>query len=284
MVKVGIIQLCGCSGCHMAFLDLHEKLLDVVPNIEIVYAPILADVKEIPEGIDVFLVEGGIRNKHEEHLIHEIREKSKYVVAFGTCAAYGGIPGLANLYDKEELLKYVYSTDSTDNKDKIPNEEIPELTDIVRPISDYVKVDYIIPGCPPCPEEIANFISSLIKGETPKLSKKIVCDECPRKKEGITPKEFKRSFEGKPDPEKCLFEQGYTCMGMDTRAGCGAKCPSAGMPCRGCYGKTDKSLDLAFNLANTYALAGEAALKLPDKIALFNRFTLPASLLNRKIK
>ncbi|ADG13053.1 hypothetical protein Metin_0383 [Methanocaldococcus infernus ME] len=284
MAKVGIIQLCGCSGCHISFLDLHDKLLEVLPNIEIVYAPIIMDAKEIPDGIDVFLVEGGIRNKHDEHLIKEIREKSKIVVAFGTCAAYGGIPGLANLYDKEELLKEVYNTDSTDNKGEMPKEEIPELTDVLRPISDYVKVDYVIPGCPPCPDEIAKALEAILKGEAPKLSKKIVCDECPRKKEGVVPEKILRSFEGKPDPEKCLFEQGYTCLGMGTRAGCGAKCPSAGMPCRGCYGKTDKSLDLAFSLANAYAIVGEPVLEMPDKIGLFNRFTLPASLLNRKIK
>lgn len=76
-VKVGMIQLCGCSGCHISLLDLHDKLLEVLPNLEIVYAPIIADPKEIPEGIDVFLVEGGIRNEHDEHLIHEIRENQR---------------------------------------------------------------------------------------------------------------------------------------------------------------------------------------------------------------
>ena len=283
-VKVGMIQLCSCSGCHIALLDLHEKLLDILPNLEIVYAPIIADPKEIPEGIDVFLVEGGIRNEHDEHLIHEIREKSKIVIAWGTCAAYGGIPGLGNLYTKEELLNYVYSTDSTDNKGEIPSEDIPPLEDYVKPISAVVKVDYVIPGCPPTPEMIAEAIVALLNGEEPKLPTKIVCDECPRKKENVFPEKFKRTYEGRPDPERCLFEQGYVCLGFATRAGCGARCPRAGVPCRGCFGKTDKSLDLGANAANVLANAGEAALEIPDKVALLNRFTLPDALINRKVK
>ncbi|WP_423792727.1 F420-non-reducing hydrogenase subunit VhuG [Methanocaldococcus indicus] len=282
--KIGTIQLCGCSGCHISLLDLHDNLLDLLPNIEIVYSPILMDNKEIPEGIDVFLVEGGVRNEHDEHLLHEIREKSKYVIAFGTCAVYGGIPGLGNLYDTEELLKTVYSTDSTENKGEIPEEGIPKLTDVVKPISDVIVVDYEVPGCPPSPELIAKVLTALLNGEKPELPKKTVCDECPRKKENVFPEKFKRSFDGKPDPEKCLFEQGYTCLGAGTRAGCGAKCPRAGMPCRGCYGKTDATLDI-IKIANTFANANiEEALKIPDKIALIERFSLPAALINRKIK
>nr|WP_201763956.1 F420-nonreducing hydrogenase [Methanocaldococcus villosus] len=278
-----MIQLCGCSGCHISLLDLHDQLLDLIPNIEIVYAPIIADPKEIPDGIDVFLVEGGVRNEHDEHLLEEIREKSKIVVAFGTCAAYGGIPGLGNLYTKEDLLNTVYSTDTTENKE-IPNEEIPELTEVVKPISHVIKVDYILPGCPPCPNIIKDALLAILNGEEPKIPQKIVCDECPRKKENVYPKEFKRPFEGKPDPERCLFEQGYPCLGFATRAGCGAKCPKSGMPCRGCYGKTDAVLDFGAKAANVLANSGEHALKLPDKLGLLYRFCLPAALINRKIK
>lgn len=282
-VKVGIIQLCGCSGCHISLLDLHEGLLDVLPALEIVYAPIIADVKEIPD-VDVFLVEGGVRSEHDEHLIHEIREKSKVVIAWGSCAAFGGIPGLGNLYSPEELKETVYTTVSTDNPGVIPTEGVPELTTEVRAIPDVVKADYVIPGCPPKPALTAGAIVALLEGKDPVLPTKIVCDECPRTKENVFPEQFKRSFEGTPDPEKCLFEQGYTCMGMATRAGCGAMCPSANMPCRGCYGKTDETLDQGAAAANTYANAGEAALEIPDKVATLNRFTLPVALVSKKIQ
>ncbi len=283
-VKIGIIQLCGCSGCHISLLDLHEKLLDVLPNLEIVYAPIVADPKEIPDGIDVFFIEGGARNEHDEHLMEEIREKSKLVVAFGTCAVCGGIPGLGNLYDKDELLNTVYSTITTDNKGEIPTEDIPQLLDTLKPVEKIIKVDLALPGCPPTPDLIANTIVSLLEGKEVEIPKKIVCDECPRFKEGTYPDKLIRSFEGTPDPEKCLFEQGYTCMGMATRSGCGAKCPNANMPCRGCYGKAEKVLDQGSAAANAYAATGNAVLELPDKVALFNRFSLPAALIPKKIK
>ena len=283
-VKIGLIQLCGCSGCHMSLLDLHEKLLDVLPNLEIVYAPIVADAKEIPDGIDVFCIEGGARNEHDKHLIEEIREKSKIVVAWGTCAAFGGIPALGNLYSKENLMKEAYSTESSDNPGEVPNDCVPELLDTVKPVSDIIKVDLVLPGCPPKPEHNAEVIVALLEGREPQISTKIVCDECPRKKEGTYPEKFKRTFEGTPDPERCLFEQGYTCIGMATRAGCGAMCPNSGVPCRGCFGKTDAVLDQGAAAANAYAASGDAALEITDKVALFNRFSMAAALIPKKMK
>jgi F420-non-reducing hydrogenase small subunit len=281
-VRLGLIQLCGCSGCHISLLDLHEQLLDVLPHLDIVYAPIIADAKEIPE-CDVFLIEGGVRNEHDEHLVHEIREKSKVVIAWGSCAVYGGIPGLGNLYSSEQLKETVYGTVTTDNIGELPSDEIvPPLTDSVMPVPSIVDVEYVIPGCAPKPALNAAAIVALLEGREPELPKKIVCDECPRTKENVIPEKFKRTFEGKPDPDKCLFEQGYTCAGMGTRAGCGALCPSAGVPCRGCYGKTDEVLDQGSSLANTYAAAGDESLKIADKSALFNRFTLPAALISKK--
>jgi F420-non-reducing hydrogenase small subunit len=283
-VKMGLIQLCGCSGCHISLLDLHATLLEVLPNLEIVYAPIIADVKEIPDGIDVFCIEGGVRNEHDKHLVEEIREKSKIVIAFGTCAAFGGIPGLGNLYEKEDLMDTVYGTESTDNPGEKPSENIPELLEVVKPVSDIAKVDLVLPGCPPTPDMIAGAILALLNGEEVKLPSKIVCDECPRKKEGTYPEKFKRTYEGTPDPERCLFEQGYTCMGMATRAGCKAQCPSSGVPCRGCFGKTDAVLDQGAAAANAYAASGGAVLELSDKVALFNRFSMAAALIPKKMK
>ncbi|ABR54900.1 NADH ubiquinone oxidoreductase 20 kDa subunit [Methanococcus vannielii SB] len=282
-VRLGLIQLCGCSGCHISLLDLHEQLLDVLPALDIVYAPIVADVKEIPE-VDVFCIEGGARNEHDEHLMHEIREKSKVVIAWGTCAVYGGIPGLANLYKTEEINTTPYYTKTTDNPGVIPENGIPKLLDTVKPVTDVIKADYILPGCPPKPALNAAAIVALLNGKDPELPKKIVCDECPREKENVFPKEFKRSFEGTPDNETCLFEQGYTCVGMGTRSGCGAMCPSANMPCRGCYGKTDAVLDQSASTANTYANAGAPALEIPDKVGLLNRFSLPAALISKKVQ
>ena len=282
-VKLGMIQLCGCSGCHMSLLDLHEQLLKVLPNVEVLFGPIVADMKEIPEGIDVFLVEGGIRNEHEKHLLEEIRERSKVVVAWGTCAAYGGIPALGNLYPTEKLLNEAFSTGTVDNPGEVPGEDIPKLLERIYPVSHFIDVDVVLPGCPPKPEHNVELITALLEGKKPKVSTKIVCDECPREKEGTYPKELKRTFDGTPDEKKCLFEQGYTCVGMATRAGCGAMCPSVNVPCRGCYGKTDAVLDQGAAVANAYAVTGDAVLKLPDKLGLFYRFSMAAGLIPKKI-
>ncbi len=284
-LKIGLIQLCGCSGCHISLLDLHDQLLEVLPNLEIVYAPIIADVKEIPEGIDVFCIEGGAKNEHDKHLMEEIREKSKVVVAWGTCAAYGGIPGLGNLYSTENLENEVYSTNSTDEtKGTIPSENVPKLLDRLIPAPEVIDVDVVLPGCPPTPKMIANAILALAGVEELNIPKKIVCDECKREKDLVTPIKLKRTCEGIPDPKKCLYEQGYTCMGMGTVAGCNAQCPMAGVPCRGCFGKTEIVLDQGSALSDAYAVTSNAILELKDKVALFNRFSLPAALINRKIE
>jgi F420-non-reducing hydrogenase small subunit len=97
MARIILIGLAGDSGCQVAALGLHEVLVDILVANELIYAPTLLDAKEIPDDIDVAIVEGGIRNTHEEDIIKEIREKAKIVIALGACAAFGGIPGLANL-------------------------------------------------------------------------------------------------------------------------------------------------------------------------------------------
>jgi len=109
MVKLLLAGLAGDSGCQVAMLALHETLLDIISANELVFAPTLIDAKEIPEGVDVAIVEGGIRDDHEEHIIREIREKSGVLIALGACACFGGIPGLANLRCGDDLMNMVYA-------------------------------------------------------------------------------------------------------------------------------------------------------------------------------
>jgi F420-non-reducing hydrogenase small subunit len=216
-------------------LGLHEALVDILVANELVYAPTLLDAKEIPEGIDVALVEGGIRNTHEEKVIKEIREKSKVVIALGACAAFGGIPGLANLKDGRQLMEMIYSDHRGTDKGTVPThlESLPEQ----HPIKHFVKVDYTIPGCPPEVTDIAGTLTSLLSGEEPEVNRTQVCDDCPRKRLGDYDKSLKRIHEGLPDPDRCLLEQGYFCMGPATMGGCGAPCPQSGNTCEGCRGK-----------------------------------------------
>ena len=156
----------GCSGCHMSFLDLDEKLIDLADMIELVYSPI-ADVKEFPENVDVTLVEGAVANLDNLKLAQEIRARSRLVVSFGDCAVTGNVPSLRNRLQVDDLLTKVYqegpgSVPRGGEADKI----VPALLPKVLPLHQVVDVDVFIPGCPPDPERIWKAVSSLLAGES----------------------------------------------------------------------------------------------------------------------
>lgn len=299
MVKIATTWLGGCSGCHISLLDLHEELLNLLENVELVHCPVLMDVKEIPDGVEVALIEGGIRNEENLEIAKEMRERAKIVIAFGTCAAFGGVPGLGNLYSNDELLDKAYKTTITTKNDDgiIPNEEVPELVSRVKPLSEVIEVDYFIPGCPPNPEMIAEIVTTLLEGKEPELPKKNLCDECTRKKsdEGVAIETIKRNYEGNPDPEKCLLEQGYICLGIATRGGCGAPCPRSGVPCSGCSGPTDAVVDqgakMISALCSDFGIDNDKDVdptmlpkSIKDKIGSFYKFTLPSAFVPVKLK
>ncbi len=294
MGKIKLLNewLCVCSGCEVSLLDLHERLLEVLDKVEIVHSPVLMDVKEIPEA-DVALVSGGVRNWENVEVLKEVREKCKVLVAFGSCASFGGIPGLGNLYSRDEVLRKVYvETKSTDNPNGLlPSKEVPPLTKMVAPLWKVVDVDYFIPGCPPEADLIYDFLKCLLEGRRPQLSSKSVCDECRLKRE--TKKEItvvKRWYESSTglDLDRCLLEQGFICMGPATRAGCGAKCPSAGVPCRGCMGPTEGRVDQAAAMIGALGFmevdAQELLEKVADPVGLLCRFTLPSSIIPKHVK
>ncbi|MBD3206495.1 F420-nonreducing hydrogenase [Candidatus Bathyarchaeota archaeon] len=280
MAKILLTGLAGDSGCQVASLGLHEALVDILAANEPVFAPTLIDAKEIPEEIDVAIVEGGIRNTHEEEIIKEIREKSKVLIAIGACAVQGGIPGLANLKDGKELMKEIYSEMRGTDKGTIPRhlESLAEQ----HPLSHFVKVDYVIPGCPPEVDDIAHTLTSLLNGNEPVYNSTQVCDDCPRERLGEYDTGLKRIIEDFPDPERCLLEQGYFCMGPATMGGCGAPCPQAGNTCEGCRGKCLDVDDQG--LAMLDALTGLLS-QIKDDIELNNysaqlyRFTYAESIL-----
>jgi len=243
---IATAQLSSCVGCHVSLLDLHEKLLDLLEDaIEIEYCYVLVDQKEIPEHVDVAVIEGSIRNEEDLEVAEELREAADIVVAVGTCACYGGVHGLANLYQLDDILEWVFKeTPTTDDEGETPEEVVPELFGYVRPLPEVIDVDYMLPGCPPKPESIAEVITAILEDREPELPTTNLCEECPREKEDIPIEEIKfRTGQGRPDPDKCLLEQGYPCMGPATVAGCGAACPSRGLPCRGCNGPTKQALD-----------------------------------------
>ena len=169
-IRLATAWLGGCSGCHMSFLDLDERLLDLTEAAELVYSP-LADIKELPEGIDVILVEGAVANTDHVKLAEQIRSRSKIVVSFGDCAATGNVTSLRNRLDVEDLLATVYQ----EGPGKISQEYelLPLLLPKVLPLHQVIPVNVFIPGCPPDPGRIWAALTALLEGRPVVLSEKM---------------------------------------------------------------------------------------------------------------
>jgi len=167
--RVATVWLGGCSGCHMSFLDLDEKLIDLAERIELVYSPI-ADVKEYPHDVDVVLVEGALCNTENLELLLKIRERTRFIVSFGDCAVTGNTPQLRNRLDVDDVLTKVYQA----GPGSIPRgpealEVLPILLPKVYPLHAAVNVDFYLPGCPPDPDRIFRTVASLLEGKMPQL-------------------------------------------------------------------------------------------------------------------
>lgn len=315
--KFAMYWAASCGGCEIAVLNIHEGILDVDANFEVVFWPVAMDAKykdveAMDDGaITLCLFNGGIRNDENEKMARLLRRKSKVLVAFGSCACEGCIPGLANLYSKKALLDTVFSTVSTDNPQglrpqqdyKAPEGELhlPHIYESLRTLDQVVKVDYYMPGCPPESPQIATVVGLVIqalKGEAalPPVGAVIgagnstVCDECPRKRTEKVIMEFRRMATYQPNLEECLLEQGLLCCGIATRSGCLARCPSANMPCIGCYGPPPDVVDQGARMLSAVAsVVGSNDPQEIDKImagivdpaGTFYRFGLAHSLLHR---
>lgn len=258
-MKISTIALTGCAGCHVALVSLNEKLLELLRDVEIVHSYILMDEKKIPES-DIILVEGSVRTQHNVEWLEEARRKARILVAFGSCACFGGLQGLLNPITVESLLKYVY-TQTPGTEAENPPTEVPKALNHVKPISEIVKVDYMIPGCPPQENDIIQTLTALIKGEEPPEINYNVCQDCRRNKMQKPPEKIVYPHEIVPDPEKCLLEQGILCLGPFTRGGCQNNCPSNGAPCLGCRGPAAKIDDQTLALLDALA-----AVMPPEKI------------------
>lgn len=258
--KLAMYWAASCGGCEIAVLNLHENILAVDAAFDFMFCPCLLDTKKeeieaLPDrSIAITFFNGAIRNDENEAMAHLLRRKSQLLVAFGSCACEGCIPGLANLGTRGQLLHTVYldnaSIDNPQETIPSPSNEVPEgtltipaLFERVRTLSQVTTVDYFIPGCPPESHQIWSVAEAFISGaQLPQQGSVIgaghlsVCNECPRVKEEKRIGRFYRPWEITPLPEKCLLEQGLICMGIATRDGCGAPCPQANMPCTGCYG------------------------------------------------
>ena len=324
-IKIAQYWGAGCGGCDVALLDIDAKILDVHAIANVVFWPIGFDgkIKEIEampdKSITVSFYNGAIRNSENEHIAKVLREKSVVMIAFGSCACFGGTPGLANVTNKKEIFQTVYKdTPSTDNPNFVTPQEmykakegeldLPKFWDSVKTLDQVVDVDYFMPGCPPTVNLIAMAVDAVAKHVTtgaplpPKgtviASDKTLCDECKRERveKGRRIEKIYQAYEIKPDPKKCLLDQGLICIGPATRAGCGAMCPNAQMPCRGCMGPTSgvtdqgssmlSALSSILNITDTEAQMSEEQImtmmmQVKDPLGTFYAFTLPKSPLRR---
>jgi F420-non-reducing hydrogenase small subunit len=224
-VKVAFMQLSDCWGCHQSLLNAHLGLLPVLPALEFVYWPAVVDFKEDSlkareaGSVLVGFVEGAIRTKHDLESVKLMREKCALIIAFGSCATYGNVAGLANQWDIETLKrrKFIEAESITNESPTIPSQHLPEFQDKVINVDDVITVDVYMSGCPPKPEQITSAVVFLLGQKPFPMSDLAFCNDCSIK-------------------DSCLLESGTLCFGPITSMGCSLKCTSDRNPCVGCYG------------------------------------------------
>jgi len=320
--KVAFYWCASCGGCEEAVIDLNEDLLKVADAVDIVLWPVALDFKRkdiealTDNEIAVSFINGAVRLEEQREMVELLRKKSQLVVAFGACACMGGIPGLGNFYSRETIFHKAYTdTPSVKNPSEVLPQQattvtegeltLPKFYDTVQTLDQTIPVDYYLPGCPPPPDLILNAVNAILAGELPDKGavlapEKALCDTCSRlesKPDKLSINDIKRPWEIKIDPEKCFLAQGLICLGPATRSGCGETCIRANQPCRGCFGPVagvaDQGAKALSMIASILGVEGEEEMsdeqvqrlvnRIADPAGTFYRYSLPASLLRRKM-
>jgi F420-non-reducing hydrogenase small subunit len=236
-IRLNTEWLCDCGGCHVALVDLHEKILNVIEAVEIQKCPVLTDEKGYPEA-DIGILTGSIRTDHDRHAAIEMRQKCKKIIAFGTCAVYGGLHGAGLAHSREDIMDTVYRKSPTTKTDFIPGTEITGLEKLVAPIDEVIDVDLYLPGCPPHAHYIFEALTSLVENRETKVQQETVCAGCRRVMKKTEVAAIKQNHDGVPEDDVCFLSQGYICLGSVTLDRCLAPCPNHGIMCTGCAGPT----------------------------------------------
>lgn len=169
-IKIATTSLAGCFGCHMSFLDMDERLAGLLERVEFDRSP-FTDIKHCGP-CDIGLIEGGVCNAENVHVLREFRANCKTLVAVGACAINGGVPAMRNYFDLQECLQEVYLTGSGITNPQIPDDiELPLLLDKVYPVSEVVHIDYFLPGCPPSADAFLQLLQPLLTGQKPVIAK-----------------------------------------------------------------------------------------------------------------
>jgi len=210
---VGIYGLTGCAGDQLVILNCEDELLDIAEALDIKFFPMAMTGNDEECPLDIVFVEGSVVQPEDEQMLKKLRERAKLLVAIGTCAVWGGLPAMKNEISRQELKMQVYGPAGKAFKTIVP-----------RPLNSFVKVDLAISGCPIEKEQLLQAVASLLHGDLPRLPSYAVCTEC------------------KMSEYPCLLvEAGQLCLGPITVAGCKARCPSYGQPCRGCRGPVEEA-------------------------------------------
>lgn len=316
--KVAICWLGACGGCDEAVVDLNEELLEIAGMVDIVLWPVAMDFKYEHLGkmaageISLSIITGCVRNEEQEDVAKQLRGKSSLVLSFGACACFGGVPGLANFFTREDILRYVYQDAPTvvNPEGRFPRTEtivngnsltLPELYDHVYALNQVIDVDYYLPGCPPPPDLILNAFRSVLSGDLPPKGsalapRKALCDTCPRNRSKplrMEIREIKRIHEVEADPDSCFLAEGIICLGPATRTGCGEACIRTNTPCRGCFGPVPgvadggaKYLSALSSLVKAGRERDATVVKdaIDDPAGYFFRFTQPTSILGKRMR
>jgi F420-non-reducing hydrogenase small subunit len=315
--KIALYWCASCGGCEESVVDLAEDILQVTEAVDIVFWPVALDFKYndiemMADGeITATLINGAIRLDNQEHAAKLLRKKSRLIIAHGSCAHLGGVVGLANFYERRDILNRAYKEVPTV---KNPQGILPEIKTkesgrelnlsgfhkTVKALDQVIEVDYYLPGCPPTPELIKNALLAILNDELPPkgsvlAEKKALCNTCSRresKPDKVRIKEFKRLYEIEWDATRCFLDQGIICLGPATRGGCGERCIKANMPCRGCFGPTDNVRDQGTKFLSALSSIIDSdeerelekiAGSIPDPAGLFYRYSLASSILRGKI-
>ncbi len=250
-VSMAIVSLSTCSGCASTLLDDQDALAALMERANIIYCPLLMDEHDFSEA-EITIVDGLVRSKEDEEKLEEVRRKSRYLVSWGTCATFGGIPAMANQYELEDLIDEAYGRAQDTfayylsgargvTTASYQDTELALLRRALK-LDDVVKVDYYVPGCPPRAGLLTGLLQEM-RGEPLTAPRRpLVCSECSRKPRKDTVDCFWLFPPAEWEASTCFPASGTLCLGFSTRGGCGASCTAGGLPCWGCRGPSDMTL------------------------------------------
>lgn len=164
-ITLATAWLDGCSGCHMSFLDLDERLIELAAKVDVVYSPIV-DTKELPAEVDVGVLEGAVSTQEDLHKARKFRERCKFLISLGDCAVSGNVPAMRNTFDLDEVFDRAF-VETVQAQPQRPSEGLPTLLNTVVPIHHAVDVDLFVQGCPPSADTIWFVLTELMAGRTP---------------------------------------------------------------------------------------------------------------------